>query len=164
MNSAARSQRGSTPSPAQPHEVLTPIFAPACATDRIGTRALSSFSRNLTTNAFNFLMAGGGRRRRAAAAARQANTPQGNEMVMMNQGMMGGTSFAHGQHTLSNTLHQQETRDTKLGIGKAADDEALSAFDPRAWFTEMSRFALFLIFFSITIFSGKQGRDIYDCE
>jgi hypothetical protein len=109
-------------------------------------------------------MAGGGRRRRAAAAAKLSAGNASNEMVMMGQGMMGGTSFAHGQDTLSSTLHQQETRDTKLGISKAADDEALSAFDPRAWFTEMSRFALFLIFFSITIFSGKQGRDIYDCE
>jgi hypothetical protein len=109
-------------------------------------------------------MAGGGRRRRAAAAAKLASGNASNEMVMMSQGMMGGTSFAHGQGTLSSTLHQQETRDTKLGINQAADDEALSAFDPRAWFTEMFRFALFLIFFSISVFSGKQGRDIFDCE
>lgn len=109
-------------------------------------------------------MAGGGRRRRAAAAAKLAAGNSSHEMAMMNQGMLGGTSFVQAQGNLSGMLQQQETRDTKLGINKAADEEALSAFDPRAWFTEMSRFALFLIFFSVTIFSGKQGRDIFDCE
>jgi hypothetical protein len=112
-------------------------------------------------------MAGGGRRRRLAAAntkARLHTGDSGNEMVMMEYGMMGGTSFAHGAGELSNSIHQQQTRDTKLGISKAADEEALSPFDPRAWFTEMARFALFLIFFSVTIFSGKQGQDIFDCE
>jgi hypothetical protein len=108
-------------------------------------------------------MAGGGRRRRAAAAAKLA-AGGNHEMAMMNNGMLGGSSFAHGQGSLSDTIHQQETRDAKLGINKLADDEALSPFDPRAWFSEMSRFALFLIFFSVTIFSGKQGRDIFDCK
>jgi hypothetical protein len=109
-------------------------------------------------------MAGGGRRRRAAAAAKLAADNSSHEMAMMNNGMLGGTSFAQAQGNLSDMIQQQETRDAKLGINKAVDEEALSAFDPRAWFTEMSRFALFLIFFSVTIFSGKQGRDIFDCE
>ncbi len=112
-------------------------------------------------------MAGGGRRRRAAAEAakqRLHTGDAGNEMVMMGYGMMGGQSFAHGAGQLSNSIHQQETRDTKLGVNKAADEEALSAFDPRAWFSEMSRFFLFLVFFSVTIFTGKQGQDIFDCE
>jgi hypothetical protein len=93
-------------------------------------------------------MAGGGRRRRAAAAAKLA-AGGNHEMAMMNNGMLGGSSFAHGQGSLSDTIHQQETRDAKLGINKLADDEALSPFDPRAWFSEMSRFAFFLIFFSL---------------
>jgi hypothetical protein len=109
-------------------------------------------------------MAGGGRRRRAAAAAKLSSNNASNEMVMMDYGMMGGTSFAHGAGNLSSSVHQQDIRDTKLGVNKSADEEALSPFDPRAWFSEMSRFALFLIFFSVTIFSGKQGQDIFDCE
>ena len=109
-------------------------------------------------------MAGGGRRRRAAAAAKLSSNNASNEMVMMDYGMMGGTSFAHGEGNLTDSIYQQESRDAKLRTLKTADEGALSSFDPRAWFTEMSRFALFLIFFSITVFSGKQGQDIFDCE
>ena len=118
-------------------------------------------------NPFISAMAGGGRRRRAAAEARlqTGGSGSGHEMAMMNSGMLGGgMSFAQGQGTLEDALHQQNTRDAKLGIGKAADDANLSPFDPRAWFTEMTRFLLFLIFFNVSIFSGKQGQDIFDCE
>ncbi len=111
-------------------------------------------------------MAGGGRRRRAAAEARLKSAGSAgsvHEMAMMNSGMLGGgMSFAQGEGNLADALQQQNSRDAKLG--KSAGEENLSPFDPRAWFTEMTRYLLFLIFFNVTIFSGKQGQDIFDCE
>lgn len=143
---------------------LSFLCAALCRWVYVISRSSSSSRKAAAAHSFH-KMAGGGRRRRAAAAAKLSTQKNASsEMVMMDYGMMGGTSFAHGAGNLSSSVHQQDIRDTKLGVNKFADEEALSPFDPRAWFSEMSRFALFLIFFSVTIFSGKQGQDIFDCE